>query len=273
MRPGRRRGGRARLPVPVLVLAGIATAFFALPLVGLLWRAPWSNAWGYLTDDDALTALRLSIVCSLWATALSVVFGVPLAWVLARVEFPGRTVVRALCTLSMVLPPVVGGVALFFALGRRGLVGQYLDRWFDLRLPFTTAGVVVAQTFVAMPFLVITVEAALRQLDQRVEDAARTLGASRWYTFRRVTLPAVRPALVAGAVLSWARALGEFGATITFAGNFPGTTQTMPLAVYLSLETNPEEAIVLALLLIAISFAVLVGLRDRWFGARTAVAA
>ena len=155
--------------------------------------------------------------------AASLVFGVPLAWLLARVAFPGRGVVRALCTLSMVLPPVVGGVALFFAFGRRGLVGQYLDRWFGITLPFTTAGVVVAQTFVAMPFLVLTVEAALRQLDRRFEDAARTLGASRWYVFRRVTLPAIRPALVAGAVLAWARALGEFGATITFAGNFPGT--------------------------------------------------
>jgi molybdate transport system permease protein len=250
----------------VLVLAVMAVVFFALPLIGLLWRAPWSNAWHYLTDDDALTALRLSLICSLWATGLSILFGVPLAWLLARVEFPGRGAVRALCTLSMVLPPVVGGVALFFALGRRGIVGQYLYRWFDFTLPFTTTGVVIAQTFVAMPFLVITVEASLRQLDLRFDDASRTLGASRWYTFRRVTMPAVRPALVAGAVLAWARALGEFGATITFAGNFPGTTQTMPLAVYLSLETNPEEAIVLALLLIAISFAVLVGLRDRWFG-------
>jgi molybdate transport system permease protein len=254
------------LPWPALVLAVVAVLFFALPLVGLLWRTPWSEAWRYLSDDASLTALRLSLVCSLWATALSVLFGVPLAWLLARVEFPGRTVVRALCTLSMVLPPVVGGVALFFALGRRGVVGQYLDRWFDLRLPFTTAGVVVAQTFVAMPFLVVTVEAALRQLDLRVDDASRTLGASSWYTFRRVTLPAIRPALVAGAVLAWARALGEFGATITFAGNFPGTTQTLPLAVYLALETNPEQAIVLALVLIAVSFAVLVGLRDRWLG-------
>lgn len=257
---------RARLPWPALVLAGAAVVFFTLPLAGLLWRAPWTNAWRYLTDHDALVALRLSLVCSLWATLFSVVFGLPLAWLLARVEFPGRSLVRALCTLSMVLPPVVGGVALFFALGRRGVVGQYLDRWFDVRLPFTTAGVVVAQTFVAMPFLVITVEAALRQLDQRVEDASRTLGASSWYTFRRVTLPAIRPALVAGAVLAWARALGEFGATITFAGNFPGTTQTLPLAVYLALETNPEQAIVLALVLIAVSFAVLLGLRDRWLG-------
>ena len=264
---GRAHGGRRLgVPLPVLTLAVLAVVFFALPLAGLLWRAPWSSAWTYLTDDAALTALRLSLVCSLWATALSVAFGVPVAWVLARVEFTGKSAVRALCTLSMVLPPVVGGVALFFALGRRGIVGQYLDSWFGVRLPFTTAGVVVAQTFVAMPFLVITVEAALRQLDRRFEDASRTMGASRWYTFRRVTLPAIRPALVAGAVLAWARALGEFGATITFAGNFPGTTQTMPLAVYLALETNPEQAIMLALVLIAISFAVLVGLRDRWFG-------
>jgi molybdate transport system permease protein len=262
----RRRGGRVGLPAPVLALACLAITFFALPLIGLLWRAPWTQAWTYLTADEVATALRLSMICSLWATGLSLVFGVPLAWLLARVEFPGRSLVRALCTLSMVLPPVVGGVALFSALGRRGLVGQYLDRWLGVTLPFTTAGVVVAQTFVAMPFLVITVEAAIRQLDGRFEDASRTLGASRWYTFRRVTLPAIRPALVAGAVLSWARALGEFGATITFAGNFPGTTQTMPLAVYLSLETNLEAAIVLALVLIAISFGVLIGLRDHWFG-------
>jgi molybdate transport system permease protein len=250
----------------VLVLAGVATAFFALPFLGLLWRAPWSDLWDQLTSHDALTALRLSIVCSAWATALSVLFGVPLAWVLARCEFPGRGAVRAMCTISMVLPPVVGGVALFAALGRRGLVGQYLDRWFDVRLPFTTAGVVVAQTFVAMPFLVLTVEAALRQLDPRFEDAARTLGASRWYAFRRVTVPAAKPALIAGAVLAWARALGEFGATITFAGNFPGTTQTLPLVTYLKLESNPPEALVLSLLLVAVSFGVLVALRERWLG-------
>lgn len=270
----RRRGRRrAAVPWPVLVLAAVAVAFFALPLIGLLWRTPWSRAWDYLTGDTATTALRLSLVCSVWATGLSILFGVPLAWLLARSDVPGRGAIRALCTLSMVLPPVVGGVALFFALGRRGLVGQYLDRWFGITLPFTTAGVVVAQTFVAMPFLVLTVEAALRQVDRRHEDASRTLGASRWYTFRRVTMPAIRPAVVAGAVLAWARALGEFGATITFAGNFPGTTQTMPLAVYLSLERNPEEAVVLSLVLIAVSFAVLVGLRDHWFGRPTATGA
>ncbi len=255
---------RERLPWPALTLAVVAIAFFALPLLGLLWRAPWRQAWSVLSDPNTRRALRLSLLCSLWSTAFSLVFGVPLAWLLARVPFPGRGLVRALCTLSMVLPPVVGGVALFAALGRRGLVGQWLDRWFDLQLPFTTAGVVVAQTFVAMPFLVLTVESALRQHDRRIEEAARTLGASGWYTFRRVTLPAVRPALAAGAVLAWARALGEFGATITFAGNFPGRTQTLPLATYLALESNPSQAIILSLILIAISFAVLVGLRDRW---------
>jgi molybdate transport system permease protein len=262
-----RSAGRARPPIPALILGSIAILFFVLPLAGLLWRAPWSDLWSSLSKGEAPTALKLSIICSLWATGLSVVFGVPLAWMLARVQFPGRSIVRALCTLSMVVPPVVGGIALLYALGRRGLVGQYLLRWFDIRLPFTTAGVVVAQTFVAMPFLVITVEGALRQLSQRHEEAARTLGGSGWYVFRRITLPAIRPALIAGAVLAWARALGEFGATITFAGSFPGTTRTMPLEVYLQLDTDPKIAIAMALVLIAVSFIVLVSLRERWLGA------
>jgi molybdate transport system permease protein len=261
-----RRAGRERLPFLALVLAVIAVAFFALPFIGLLWKAPWSDAWSILTSDSSLTALRLSIWCSTWATVAAIVFGVPLAWLLARITFPGRGLVRALCTLSMVLPPVVAGVALFYALGRRGLVGQYLDQWFGFTLPFTTTGVIVAQTFVAMPFLVITVESAFRQQDLRYEEAARTLGGSRWYVFRRVTLPAVRPGLVAGAVLAWARALGEFGATITFAGNFPGRTQTMPLAIYLANESNPDEAVMLSIVLVIVSFAVLVALRERFLG-------
>ena len=265
-RPTGRRALTERPPLAVLVLAAVAVLFFALPFVGLLWRLPWSTLFSVLGEEEVRVALWLSIRTSLAATALSIVFGVPLAWVLARVGFPGRGFVRALCTLSMVLPPVVAGVALFYALGRRGIVGQYLDQWFGITLPFSTAGVVVAQTFVAMPFLVLTVEAALRQLDTRYEDAARTLGGSRWYVFRRVTLPAIRPGLVAGAVLAWARALGEFGATITFAGNFPGRTQTMPLAIYLANETDPDEAIVLSLVLIAVSFGVLVALRDRFLG-------
>ena len=167
----------------------------------------------------------------------------------------------------MVLPPVVGGVALLLAFGRRGLLGQWLDRGFGIRLPFTMLGAVLAEAFVAMPFLVITAEAAFGAIDSRYEEAARTLGAGRWTVMRRVTLPLAAPSLVAGTVLCWARALGEFGATITFAGNFPGRTQTMPLAVYLALESRPESAIVLSLVLLAVSLAVLIGLRDRWLRA------
>jgi molybdate transport system permease protein len=249
-----------------VLLASVAVLFFALPLLGIVIRAPWRSVWHIVNASEVRQAVWLSLKCSLTATSLSFVFGIPLAWVLARANFPGRGAVRALCTMSMVLPPVVGGVALFFSLGRKGLVGQYLYRWFGFMLPFTTWGVIVAQTFVAMPFLVLTVEAALRQFDPRLDDAARSLGGSPWYVFRRVTLPSIRPALIAGLVLCWARALGEFGATITFAGNYPGTTQTMPVITYLAIDTNPEQALVLSLLLIAISFAVLVGLRDRWLG-------
>jgi molybdate transport system permease protein len=190
--------------------------------------------------------------------------GVPLAWVLARSGWRAVPLLRSLVMLPLVLPPVVGGVALLLAFGRNGLVGTWLDRGLGITLPFTTAGVVVAETFVAMPFLVVTVEGALRAADQGFDDAAATLGASRLTVFRRVTLPLIRPALVAGAVLCWARALGEFGATITFAGNLPGRTTTMPLEVYLAMQTDPRAAIALSLILLTLSVAVLVGLRDRW---------
>ena len=257
---------RERPPLLAVAPAAIAAAFFVLPLAGLLYRAPWSRLGRDLGAPEVRTALRLSLVTSLTATALALLLGVPLAWTLARHRFPGRRLLRALTTLPMVLPPVVGGVALLYAFGRRGLLGQWLVRWFGITLPFTTTGAILAETFVAMPFLVITAEAAFRTLDQRYEDAARTLGASRWTVFRRVTLPMAGPALLAGAVLCWARALGEFGATITFAGNYPGRTQTMPLAVYLALETSPELAVALSLVLLVVSVAVLVGLRDRWLG-------
>jgi molybdate transport system permease protein len=257
---------RERPPLPALALAAAAAAFFVLPLVGLLWRAPWGDLGRRLGGAEVRDAVELSAVCSLAATAVAFAFGVPLAWVLARVPFPGRRLVRALATLPMVLPPVVGGVALLLAFGRNGIAGRWLDRAFGLTLPFTTTGVIVAETFVAMPFLVLTAEAGFRSADHRLEDAARTLGARRWTVFRRVTLPLVRPSLVAGGVLCWARALGEFGATITFAGNFPGRTQTTPLKVYLLLETDPQAAIVLSLVLLVASLAVLVGLRDRWLG-------
>jgi len=216
-----------------------------------------------LFAPDVGTALRLSLECSAAAVALSLVLGVPLAWMLARVPFPGRPLVRALVTLPMVLPPVVGGVALLLAFGRRGFVGEALERVTGVTLPFTTAGAVLAEAFVAMPFLVVAVEAGIRQVDRRYEDAAATLGAGPWTRFWRVTLPLVAPSLGAGAALCWARALGEFGATITFAGNFPGRTQTMPLAVYIALETNPDGAVALSLILLVVSLVVLVGLRHR----------
>ncbi|MGI5488699.1 molybdate ABC transporter permease subunit [Microtetraspora malaysiensis] len=248
----------------LLVPAVVGMAFLVLPLAGLLVRAPWATLARRLAEPQVLEALRLSLLTATAATAVCLLLGVPLAWLLARVDFPGRRLVRALVTVPLVLPPVVGGVALLLVLGRRGLVGQWLDDAFGVTLPFTTAGVVVAEAFVAMPFLVISVEGALRAADRRFEEAAATLGASRWTAFRRVTLPLIAPGVVAGGVLCWARALGEFGATITFAGNFPGRTQTMPLAVYLALETEPEAAIVLSLVLLAVSVIILACLRDKW---------
>jgi molybdate transport system permease protein len=201
------------------------------------------------------------------ATGISLVLGVPLAWVLARSSLPGLRLLRALVTLPLVLPPVVGGVALLLVLGREGLVGQWLDEWFGITIPFTTAAVVIAETFVAMPFLVVAVEGAFRSADQGYDEAAATLGARRLTVFWRVSLPLIRPALVAGAVLCWARALGEFGATVTFAGNLEGITRTMPLAVYLAMETDPEAAVALSLVLLAVSVGVLFALRGRWVGA------
>jgi molybdate transport system permease protein len=275
-RPGRprasQRAGRARNRGPLLILvpAGIGVAFLLVPLIALLVRAPWHGMGRLLSEAQVLTALRLSLECATAATIASLALGVPLAWVLARLSFPGLGLLRALVTLPLILPPVVGGLALLLAFGRNGLLGRYLDHWFGLTLPFTTPGVIVAETFVAMPFLIVTVEGALRSADRDFEEAAATLGASRLTVFRRITLPMIGPSLVAGAVLCWARALGEFGATITFAGNYPGTTQTMPLAVYNALETDPQAAIALSLVLLLVAVIVLVGLRDRWLRAGSA---
>ena len=257
---------RQRLPWPILAIAVLAVAFILSPFIGLLWRTPWSKFTDIVSEQEIRDALWLSLKTSLMTAIVCFIFGVPLAWLLARVNFPGRRFIRALMTLSMVLPPVVGGIALLYTFGRRGLIGQYLDSWFGIRLPFTTTAVVMAQCFVAMPFLVLSVEAGLRQLDTRFEDVARTLGGSRWYVFRRVTLPSIKPSLIAGLVLAWARALGEFGATITFAGNLPGTTQTMPLATYAALDSNPESALILSLVMVAVAFSILIVLRDRWLG-------
>ncbi|MDQ6715470.1 MAG: ABC transporter permease, partial [Actinomycetota bacterium] len=213
---------REQLPWPLGVPAALGALFLVVPLAALLIRAPWSGMTRLLADRQVVEALRLSLVCATAATVLSVLLGVPLAWVLARVRWRGVSVLRALVTVPLVLPPVVGGVALLLAFGRQGIVGRTLDEWTGITLPFTTAGVIVAETFVAMPFLVVTVEGAFRAAETGYEEAAATLGASRLVVFSRVTLPLIAPSLVAGAVLSWARALGEFGATITFAGNAPG---------------------------------------------------
>jgi molybdate transport system permease protein len=255
---------RGTLPWPLTVPAAVATLFLLVPLAGLLFRAPWRGLPRILADSQVAEALRLSLLCATCATAASLVLGVPLAWVLARSTLRGLPALRALVTLPLVLPPVVGGVALLLAFGRQGVVGRQLDAWTGVTLPFTTAGVIVAETFVAMPFLIITVEGAFRAADRGYEEAAVTLGASRLTVFARVTLPLIGPSLLAGSVLCFARALGEFGATITFAGNFPGRTQTMPLAVYLALESDPEAAIALSLVLLLVSIAVLGGLRERW---------
>jgi molybdate transport system permease protein len=255
------------VPVALLVPAGLGLIFLVLPLAGLLIRAPWATLPERIMQPGVLTALRLSLLSATIATLLCLLLGVPLAWLLARVEFPGRRIVRALVTVPLVLPPVVGGVALLLVFGRRGIVGQWLDSTFGITLPFTTYAVVLAEAFVAMPFLIIAVEGALRGADARYEEAAATLGAGRWTTFTHVTLPLVAPGIAAGGVLCWARALGEFGATITFAGSFPGKTRTMPLEVYLALETDLQAAIVLSLLLLAVSVTILASLRDKWITA------
>jgi molybdate transport system permease protein len=259
------RGGSSRsAPAPLLVPALVAVAFLVLPLAGLIIRAPWRHIGAALSGADAVQALELSVWTATAATAVSLVIGVPLAWVLARGSFPGQRLLRALVTLPLVLPPVVGGVALLLAFGRTGFAGTLLDSWFGLTIPFTPAAVVMAETFVAMPFLIISAEGALRSAGQGFEEAAATLGARRMTVFLRVTVPLVAPSLGAGAVLCWARALGEFGATITFAGSLPGQTETMPIAVYYALETDPDAAIALSLVLLLVSVAVLVSLRDRW---------
>nr|WP_229662120.1 ABC transporter permease [Agromyces bauzanensis] len=248
-------------------LAAVALALLVLPLLSLVLRAPWADLPRLLARESVLQALVLSFGTALAATAVCLVLGVPLATALARASgWPtlARRLLRAAVTVPLVLPPVVGGIALLQLLGRRGVVGGLLDDWFGIAVPFTTGAVVIAQVFVAMPFLVFAVEGALRTADRRTELAAATLGASRWQVFRHVTLPLVAPGVAAGAVLCFSRALGEFGATITFAGSLPGVTRTLPIASYLAMQSDPDEAIALALLLLAVSITVLVGLRDRW---------
>jgi len=256
---------RRRLPAVVVALAALGAAFVLLPVAGLLARAPWERVGELLTSDVAIEGARVSLIVSLGAAALSLLVGVPLGLLLGRSSFPGLTFMRALALLPLVLPPVVAGIGLLTAFGRRGLLGGPA-RAIGLELPFTTTGAAIAAAFVSFPFIVLAVEAGLRSLDTRLEDAAASLGASRWYVLRRITIPLLAPQIAAGAVLAWARALGEFGATITFAGNFRGETQTMPLAVFEALQSDPGAATVLSLVLVVLSLAVLIALRGRFVG-------
>jgi len=260
--PGQPRLGRP--PLVLLVPAVLAVLLLTVPLVSLVADTPWNRLRAQLSSSAVREALWLTVLASVATVVLCLLLGTPLAWVLARVDFPGRSLLRAAVLVPLVLPPVVAGVALVTALGRTGFVGKPLDEWFGVTIPYTTTAVVIAHTFVSMPFYVLSVEGALRSAGEEFDSVAASLGADRWTTFRRVTLPLVAPGVAAGAVLCWARALGEFGATITFAGNFPGTTQTMPLAVYLALQDDPEAAIVLSLVLLVVSLATLLLLRDRW---------
>jgi molybdate transport system permease protein len=240
----------------------LGALLLTLPLAGLLRSTPWARLPELLASERVRSALWLSLQCSLGALVLCLLLGVPLAWLLARVAFPGRAVLRGLVLVPLVLPPVVGGVALLLAFGRRGLLGPVLEPGGAVPA-FTTWGVVLAEAFVALPFLVLVLEGAIAGLDPAAEETARTLGAGRLRVFLTVTLPLVGPSLAAGAALAWTRALGEFGATITFAGSLQGRTQTLPLAVYELLATDPAAAYAVSAVLLAVSVLVVVALRSR----------
>jgi molybdate transport system permease protein len=251
-----------RWPARLLVgvLATLFLLFLGIPLASLLFQEPLSAIWSELQQPVVLQALQLSLITTTLSTLTAIVFGLPVAYILARYNFAGKKLLETLVTLPTVLPPVVAGVALLLTFGRMGLIGRYLDM-IGITIPFTAVAVVMAQTFVAAPFFVNSAKAGFEQLDRRYEQAAYTLRASPFYTFFRVVLPLVQPALLSGIGLSWARSLGEFGATITFAGNFAGTTQTVPIAVYLASETDLDQAIALAVVLLAVSFGLLLALR------------
>lgn len=258
---------RAPAPWPLLVLAALTALFLLLPLAGLVAATPWDRFGELVTRPQSRDALWLSIWTSVVAAALCALGGTPLGWVLARREVPGRRWLRGLVLTPLVLPPVVAGVALLAAFGRNGLVGGPLRDLTGLTIPYSTLAVVLAHTFVAMPFFVLAAESAFRLAPQEYDDVAGTLGAGTWRVFRTVTLPLAAPGLAAASVLAFARSLGEFGATITFAGNYPGTTRTLSLEIYTTLQEDFEAPYALAVLLMLVSVAILVLLRERWWGA------
>ena len=253
-----------RAPRGFVFVGVLAALFLTLPVLGLVVRAPWGSAAERLSRPGVGEAIRLSAICATTSTLVALSLGVPLGWILAHGRFPGRGLLRAVVLVPLLLPPLVSGVGLFSVLGRRGSLGRVLYDLFGFALPFSTAGVVVAVSFVALPFVVITMESGFRSVDRRLAYAAATLGASPGAVARTVTLPLVAPALAAGAALAWARSLGEFGATVTFAGNLPGRTQTLPLATFLALETDLDQAVLLSMLLLIPTIIVLALLRNRW---------
>ncbi|MFE5339618.1 ABC transporter permease [Isoptericola sp. NPDC056578] len=254
------------LPRWAFVPAAVGGLFVVLPLVAMATRVDWSSYWSLITSESARAALLLSLQTSAASTVVCLVLGIPMALVLARCRFPGIDLLRSLVMVPLVLPPVVGGIALLYTFGRRGLLGETLEVA-GLQIAFSTTAVVLAQTFVALPFLVTSLEGALRTAGARYEVVAASLGARPTTVLRRVTLPLVWPGLLSGAVLSFARALGEFGATITFAGSLQGVTRTLPLEIYLQRETDPDAAVALSLLLVVVAVLVIAatrqGQRDR----------
>jgi molybdate transport system permease protein len=269
---GAGRGDPLGRPPLVLVLpAALAVFVLVVPLVAMVAETDWATLPSELASEPLRDALWLSIVTSTAAMVVCLVLGLPVAWILARVTFRGRGVLRALVTVPLVLPPVVAGIALRNAFGRTGVLGEPLLEWTGFAFPFTTWGVVLAHVFVSLPFVVIAIEGALRSADPVYDAAAATLGATRWTAFRRVTVPLAMPGILAGMVLGWSRSLGEFGATITFNGNYPGTTQTMPTLIYVTRQSDQDAAQALSLVMLVMSIAVLLLLRDRWLGERSLV--
>ena len=244
------------LPRWILLPAGLGALFVILPLIAMTARVDWGNFWGLLSSQSSLSALRLSLQTSLTSAAACAVLGVPMALLLARSDARGMALMRSLVLIPLVLPPVVGGIALLYTVGRQGLLGRHLEV-LGIHIAFSTTAVVIAQTFVALPFLVLSLEGALRTAGTRYEEAAASLGARPSRVLTHVTLPLVLPALLSGTVLSFARALGEFGATITFAGSLQGTTRTLPLEIYLQRESDPEAAVALSFVLMLVAIVVI----------------
>jgi molybdate transport system permease protein len=255
----RRAGGliQVGLPVWIYLPAMIGAMLVIVPMVAILLKIDWPHFIPLITSESSRAALVLSLKTAAASTAVCVMIGVPMALVLARGKFPGQSILRALVLLPLVLPPVVGGIALLYTFGRQGLLGHQLEV-LGIRIAFSTTAVILAQSFVSLPFLVVSLEGALRTAGNNYESIAATLGGRPTTVLRTVTLPLVIPGLMSGAVLAFARSLGEFGATLTFAGSLQGVTRTLPLEIYLQRETDPDAAVALSLLLIVVAAIIVV---------------